>query len=181
MVESTTSGDPMPPQAMALAFGRASTRGRRQRFASAIGLAILLVTSVTWAMADTRAEKDEPNGYGPNIDIHDPAAFFLARALAGCEHSPEAGAAPGAPGTDVPLEGWNESTQAVNPLNPLNIACGSSFELRVSTDGGATWQDPVPSRFPANFLAQGDPGVAFDASGRLFWSYIASPRGAYIS
>lgn len=78
------------------------------------------------------------------------------------------------PGEDVPLGGTGEPTIAVNPTDPLNIAY-ASLELRVSTDGGSTWQDAVSALLPVTHLLGGDPSVTFDAEGRLFWTYLGVP------
>ena len=59
-------------------------------------------------------------------------------------------------GVDIPLPcttchglgGTNEPAIAVNPLDPDNIAAASLFELRVSTDNGATFSTPHHPLFP---------------------------------
>jgi hypothetical protein len=81
----------------------------------------------------------------------------------------------------------NETSIAVNPTNPLNrIGGANDYQLRLSPggtvfetifsrahvtfDGGATW-----TTFPIGFngyTATGDPGVAFDASGRAYYSTL---------
>ena len=77
---------------------------------------------------------------------------------------------------DVELGGIRECAIAVNPLDPQNIAVTSwSSGLRVSTDGGLTWSDPpteapVPDGWLQNYA--GDPSLAFDSQGRLFWCYL---------
>jgi hypothetical protein len=49
-----------------------------------------------------------------------------------------------APSTgDTPLGGTNEPSIVVDPNNASNLAYASLFELRVSNDGGATWQPPL--------------------------------------
>lgn len=90
------------------------------------------------------------------------------------DHSALDGLRADAPGADLELEGSNESSVAVNPLNAMNIAYASLWELRVSTDGGVTFQTAVPPLFPETHLPAGDPSVAFDSQGRLFWSYIGT-------
>jgi hypothetical protein len=76
-------------------------------------------------------------------------------------------------GVDVFTGGWTESTIAVNPLDPNNIAVASNDgrngqSLRVSTDGGATFSTPtVPS--VSGYTIFRDPSIAFDSQGRLFW------------
>jgi hypothetical protein len=79
-------------------------------------------------------------------------------------------------GADIPVGGSTGPAIAVHPSNPLNIAYASLHELRVSTDGGLTWADPVRARYPqgythAWFPAQ--PSLGFDTQGRLFWAYKA--------
>ena len=83
-------------------------------------------------------------------------------------------------GEDIPLPcsvchglgGTNEPAIAVNPQRPNNIAVASLFALRVSTDNGATFSDPTPAQVPAGYGLGGDPSLAFDSQGRLFWTYL---------
>jgi hypothetical protein len=90
------------------------------------------------------------------------------------------GVVAGPAGTDVPLGGIrNEPAIAVNPLNTKNVAAAWLWELRVSNDGGLTWQPPVQPVLlaandvpPLNHGACGDPSLAFDSQGRLFWTYL---------
>lgn len=73
---------------------------------------------------------------------------------------------------DLPLGGTNEPTVAVDPTNPLNVAYASLFSLRVSNDGGGTFQPAVGAMVPATHGLCGDPSLAFDSQGRLFWTYL---------
>jgi len=79
-----------------------------------------------------------------------------------------------APGGDMELGGSNESSVAVNPLDPMNIAYASLRQMRVSTDGGSTFLPPVATPFPNTHYIAGDPSVAFDSQGRLFWTYVGT-------
>gem|GEM_PF-706201 len=76
------------------------------------------------------------------------------------------------PGANIPLGGTNEPTIAVDPNNPLNICAVSLFSLRVSTDGGITFQPSVGAAVPATHGLCGDPSVGYDSQGRLFWTYL---------
>jgi hypothetical protein len=83
-------------------------------------------------------------------------------------------------GVDVSTGGWAESTIAVNPLDPDNIAVASNEleegqSLRVSTDGGATFSAPAFPSVPF-YRTVGDPSIAFDGRGRLFWTHLAQRR-----
>src|SRR5262245_60241348 len=93
------------------------------------------------------------------------------------------------PGADlaVGLTG-NEPTVAVNPLNPNNIAVAQfnagMQTLKISLDGGLTFpitRNAVLAPGQTNF--NGDDSLAFDAAGRLFWSYLSNgtPTGPNIS
>jgi hypothetical protein len=80
----------------------------------------------------------------------------------------------------------NETAIAINPNNPLNmIATANDYQLfanssgrtavetvytraHVTFDGGKTWTS-YPIRYNG-YIATGDPGVAFDASGRAYVS-----------
>ncbi len=77
-------------------------------------------------------------------------------------------------GVDVPLGGRNEPAIAVNPLDPTNIVVARLFAIRVSTDSGATFSAATPAPVPATHGRSGDPSVAFDSQGRLFWTYLGS-------
>ncbi|HWR84308.1 MAG TPA: T9SS type A sorting domain-containing protein [Candidatus Deferrimicrobium sp.] len=79
-------------------------------------------------------------------------------------------------GADLQLGGSNEPTVAVNPFDPLNIAVAPLWELRVSTDGGATFLPAVAASTPGQTPA-GDPSLAFDSQGRLFWTYLGAGVG----
>ncbi|MCU1307195.1 MAG: neuraminidase, partial [Acidobacteriaceae bacterium] len=81
----------------------------------------------------------------------------------------------------------NETSIAVNPTNPLNrIGGANDYQLRLSPggsinetafsrahvtfDGGTTWTTyPIPYN---GYTFTGDPGVAFDASGRAYYSTL---------
>ena len=85
----------------------------------------------------------------------------------------------------------NETTIAVNPNDPDHVVGGyHSYELNfvgrtlvshiistasVSFDGGVTWQESVPPVTPYQFM--GDPALAFDSTGRLYYANIADHEG----
>jgi len=83
----------------------------------------------------------------------------------------------GVRGVDLPLGGTNEPTIAINPLDPDNIAYASLFELRISTDGGASFGPAVLPTVPPTHLVCGDPSLSFDSQGRLFWTYLGCSQG----
>ncbi|MBI1790314.1 MAG: exo-alpha-sialidase [Acidobacteria bacterium] len=85
----------------------------------------------------------------------------------------------------------NETTIAVNPANP-NHALGGyhSYQLNfvganvishvvgtvsVTFDGGQNWQEVVPPVTPYQFT--GDPALAFDSRGRVYFANIADHEG----
>ena len=84
---------------------------------------------------------------------------------------PPIGGTSRAAGIDVPLGGTNEQAIAVNPLNPLNIIASSLFSYRVSNDGGNTWTGSISNVVPAGYVRNGDPALAFNSQGRLFYTY----------
>jgi len=76
------------------------------------------------------------------------------------------GPAAGPAGVDLGLGGTREPTVAVNPTDSQNVAAASLFQLRVSTNGGVSFQSPVsPVVDPAQVLC-GDPSLAFDSQDR---------------
>src|SRR3954453_23150192 len=76
----------------------------------------------------------------------------------------------------------SETFIAINPAHPANVVAGSNEIQRLpmhamsSTDGGQTFAGsdlPLPPpRTQNGFRFGSDPGLAFDADGRLFYSYI---------
>ena len=97
-----------------------------------------------------------------------------------------AGAKAGAFGSNVDVSNecgpQSETFIAINTRNPSNIAGGSNEIFRLpmrgyfSTDGGAHWGGvdlPLPPPIGTNGIDFGsDPGLAFDSSGNLYYSYI---------
>jgi len=79
-------------------------------------------------------------------------------------------------GIDVPTGGTEESVIAVNPMNPDNIAVASNDPegqiMRISTDGGLTFSEPIYPRRVARYGGVSDPSLAFDSRGRLFWTHL---------
>jgi len=124
------------------------------------------------SLAAAPPEPDVAPVVGPSVNPQDPV-FVFGRAL---HATPEA---IGLEGIDMELGGWLEPAIALNPNDPLNIAVMSRFEVRVSTDGGITWQAPVPLQAPVNHVVAADPALAFDADGRLFASYLANAVGVF--
>jgi hypothetical protein len=81
-------------------------------------------------------------------------------------------------GVDVPAGGKAEPTIAINSRDPNNLAVASNDggqSLRVSTDGGATFS-AATFPFVPGYTTVGDPSIAFDSQGRLFWTHLAVRR-----
>ena len=74
----------------------------------------------------------------------------------------------------------SEPTVAIHPSNDQILLAGSnnlaegSMPVYSSTDGGVTWEVGTTARPPEsrNASCAGDPGVAIDASGRQYYSYL---------
>jgi Integrin beta chain VWA domain len=81
-------------------------------------------------------------------------------------------------GTDVQLGGTNEPAVTVNPLDGNNVAMASLFALRVSTNNGTSFTAPTAATVPATHGLCGDPSLAFDSQGRLFWTYLGCIAGS---
>jgi hypothetical protein len=89
----------------------------------------------------------------------------------------------------------NETTIAVNPLNPNHAVGGyHSYQINflgatvvqhivstasVTFDGGKTWREVLPPIAPFQFT--GDPALTFDAKGRLYYASIADHEGPGLS
>jgi hypothetical protein len=85
----------------------------------------------------------------------------------------------------------NETTITVNPSDPLHAVAGyHSYQLvqaggtihqhvvavaSMTLDGGRNWREVVPPITPYQFT--GDPALAFDARGRLYFANIADHEG----
>jgi hypothetical protein len=71
-----------------------------------------------------------------------------------------------------------EPTIVASNYNPSDLALASQNGLVVSTDDGASWSTPVA--FPTT--ASGDPSLAFDKTGLLYWASLnATTRGISLS
>jgi hypothetical protein len=85
----------------------------------------------------------------------------------------------------------NETTIAVNPLNSDHVVAAyhsiqvhsrgatqiarMAGTISVTFDGGNSWQEVVPPIRP--YQSNGDPALAFDASGRLYFATVATHHG----
>jgi hypothetical protein len=81
------------------------------------------------------------------------------------------------PGANVELNfGNNEPNIAVDPHNPLHVAAATYLGVRVSTDGGVTFQSQVNVAAPSGYNtgSGGDSSLAYDSQGRLFWAFLLS-------
>jgi hypothetical protein len=153
----------------------------------AVRTLILLALASTYTFPISAwAESSVPDSAiaGPNIDVRDWGWGLQSLLRAERERNGSAAQRTWTPssqsqGPDVGLDGWNEDAIAVDPTNPLRLACATLFDIRVSTDGGSTWQTAVVPKTPPTFWIQGDPCVAYDSQGRLFWSYCASEAASY--
>lgn len=123
------------------------------RFSGYVFVAFVLVSSL-WALPMGQ-RGGVPSGHG-----RDPR---------GLDRAPTIGT--DANGADVALGGSNEPTIAVNPLNQHNVAMSSLFKYRVSQNGGVTWSAAMSNSVPAGYGQDGDPSLAFDSQGRLFYGY----------
>jgi hypothetical protein len=81
--------------------------------------------------------------------------------------------------TDHRLGNESETTVAVNPTNPKNIAVVSNIArpdtglfAAVSFDGGATWAGRIIGNGDDLGVACCDPSLSFDAFGNLFLTYL---------
>jgi hypothetical protein len=74
------------------------------------------------------------------------------------------------PGNNLP----NEVAVAIDPSNPMRLAVGSNRDwVYYSWDGGASWEER--QLVSAAHGVWGDPSVAFDADGRLYYAHLSNP------
>lgn len=76
------------------------------------------------------------------------------------------------PALDIPLSEGFEPTIAVNPLNRNNIVVGRGTSLQGSLDGGRTFPLSAEVPFVTSHQDKGDPVLAFDSQGRLFFVFL---------
>jgi hypothetical protein len=105
-----------------------------------------------------------------------PTALFIEcledRTLMSVQFTPAPYTMPaGRPDTPLGMGGLPEPLVAVNPTDAGNIAVSSQNQIRVSTNGGATFT--ATTLFPGS--TGGDTAMTFDSTGRLFWVNIAGP------
>ncbi|MDA8018626.1 MAG: glycoside hydrolase [Thermoanaerobaculia bacterium] len=82
-----------------------------------------------------------------------------------------------APGTDLNLMMSWESALAADRSNPLRLSVIQGNSLRVSTDGGSTFQPAVnvAASLAATHAGIGDGVPAYDSQGRLFVTFLGNP------
>ena len=133
-----------------------------------IGLVLLLWIGSTWAGTGTppaappARQQSTRGGYQDAQEQIPGAPFQLDSQVA-------------APGANVLLGmGNNEPTIAVDPNNPLHVAAATYLGIRVSTNGGVSFQPRVNIAAPAGFStgSGGDSSVGYDSQGRLFWTFL---------
>lgn len=138
----------------------------------------ILVAHLFFSFFDYAAAAEYEPLFGPSgmSEQATPSAESREPSRAAGPRSTEAPAAPleREGGIDIPLGGTNEPAVAVNPLDASNIAMASLFALRVSTNNGDTFSAPIAAVVPAGYFRSGDPSLAFDSQGRLFWTYLGS-------
>jgi hypothetical protein len=62
---------------------------------------------------------------------------------------------------------------AINPADPLNLAAGANLDYYYySFDGGWTWSE---GQLSTSLGVWGDPVVAFDTNGSLYYSHLSNP------
>ncbi len=133
-------------------------------------ISVLLVLVFVSASADPLPEPSPTSEYTinkPHLRFNPRKSHIRLERAKFRESSPEKSR-----GGDVELGGSNESSVAVSPLDPMIVAYASCLELRVSTDGGATFGPSVFAPFPTTHSLAGDPVVVFDTEGRLFWEFL---------
>lgn len=129
---------------------------------------ILLVSAVFTYVAAAQVPDEEP-AIGPSgLSSEDESAIAPDKVLSTATIVDAKG------GVDVTLGGRNEPAVAVHPTNANNIIVARLFAIRVSTDGGLNFTAATQSPLPAGYTRSGDPSVAFDSQGRLFWTYLGT-------
>ncbi len=93
-----------------------------------------------------------------------------------------------------PQSPHNETAVAINPLNPLNMVVGANdyqevgpadanrtllSRAHVSLDGGRSWSD-VALPYPAVCTFTGDPTLAFDAAGTVYYGSLCEDTGSVL-
>ena len=77
----------------------------------------------------------------------------------------------------------NESSIAINPIDLNNIVVGANDYRQgdarsgfySSLDGGSTWTDGILPNYPAGVHSHGDPALAFDSDGNVYYAGLGFP------
>src|SRR5439155_21777469 len=151
------------------------------RPAACVALSLLLKTPA-WA-----AERERLGGHVPSdLTVSSKAAPMAARmpwrgAWQDAQEQPAEGLAPLLersplnPGANVLLGmGNNEPTIAADPNDPLRVAAATYLGIRVSTNGGVSFEPRVRITALAGYSTAhgGDSSVGYDSQGRLFWTFL---------
>jgi hypothetical protein len=160
---------PLPVQNLALSLRCAKFEMESRRLRTLwIGLVLLLFIGSTWAgninpSAPVASQQVTRGGYQDSQEqIPGPVPPQLETLVQ-------------PPGANVFLGmGNNEPAIAVDPRNPLNVAVATYLGIRVSTNGGVSFQPRVNITAPAGYSTSsgGDSSVGYDSQGRLFWTFL---------
>ncbi len=100
-------------------------------------------------------------------------AVFVALTLCPVLHGQVPNIQVSSPGSSDP----EEVTIAINPANPLNLAAAANLNYYYySFDGGLSWTE---GRLQSIYGVHGDPSVAFDQEGALYFAHLSNPVNGY--
>ena len=76
-----------------------------------------------------------------------------------------------------PQHSPDETSIAVNPLNPKHVVAGANLNFYYfSMDGGTTWNEGTMSSV---YGVHGDPSLVFDVDGNLYYAHLSNPGMNY--
>ncbi len=151
----------------------------------AAAVAVLISTAVPPVAASSNSQGYQNASWYPKYQVVSSGVTPLCEGNSGSVPQPDFGA-----NVDAGHEcgSQSETSIAINPADPSNVIAGSNEIQRLpmramySTDGGATFSGvdlPLPpARTRNGFDFGSDPGVAFDADGNAYYSYIVVFFGA---
>jgi len=133
-----------------------------------------LEDGIAWsANSPEMCVQNEDRG-GTGIAPDDDSASFPDQRLWDTTDIPLSPTAVDAPGTDTSLGLTWEPAIAVDAGDPQKMAVAQFLFLRVSTDGGDNFTAAFDVRplLPSGYSGCGDPSLAYDSQGRLFFAYL---------
>ncbi len=143
---------------------RGEARASMRRAALAF-LALALTVSALPFLGGSSAAGPTKIRVGPNIDISNLPAVQAEASIVINPNNPS-----------QVVAGSNDRSTVVPSVDAAGVVVNLSARAYFSADGGATWENtaiPRPPLIPnSSFSSEGDPGVAWDTRGHVYFSHV---------